>query len=693
MWRSLEAYLFWEQKVMGSNPIISYFIKARRKMYLTILILPLCGCIASGLFGRYLGVFGSGLISTVCCGLSSLISLFCFYEVVFNSSKCILTILTWIQVTSFNVNWGFLFDTLSIIILFVVTFISFLVHIYSIEYIREDPHLPRFISYLSLFTFFILILVSSDNFLQIFLGWEGIGLSSYLLINFWFTRIQANKAGIKAIVINRVGDFGLALSILAIYLNFETIEYASVFAIIPALKGQSFYIGNCYYSTLDLIGFLLFWGACGKSAQLGLHTWLPDAIEGPTPVSALIHAATLVTGGVFLLARCSPLLEYAPGALAFIILLGGATAFFAGTVGLVQNDIKRVIAYSTCSQLGYIVFACGCSQYHLGVYHLANHAFFKALLFLSAGSLIHGLENEQDIRKIGGLRKLLPFTYSIIVIGSFSLIGLPFLTGFYSKDSILEGAYAKYSIAGHFAYQCGSFAAFLTGFYSLRILYLCFLSKSNGYRPIIVGAHESSSLITSPLGLLAIPSIFCGYLIKDLFVGFGSPAWANSIFTHPFNIGDSEFLSVFTKFFPVLIGTLGGVLAFFLYTKFKTFLFFLKRTEKGKMFYNFLNRKWFFDKIYNIYLSQVLLNVSYHTTYKTIDKGVIENVGPIDLSILLKQISEFVSIFQKTGNIYRLALFIVIGLLILITIILFSLVNTIIWYFLVLSLIFFLKLD
>jgi NADH-ubiquinone oxidoreductase chain 5 len=674
---------------MGSNPIISYFIKSISKMYLTILIFPLCGCIASGLFGRHLGAFGSGLVSTICCGFSSLISLFCFYEVVFNYSKCILTILTWIKLNSFFVNWGFLFDTLSIIILFVVTFISFLVHMYSIEYIGEDPHLPRFMSYISLFTFFILVLVSSDNFLQIFLGWEGIGLSSYLLINFWFTRIQANKAGIKAIVVNRVGDFGLALSILGIYISFETIEYASVFALIPALKCKSSYIGTYYYHILDLIGFLLFWGACGKSAQLGLHTWLPDAIEGPTPVSALIHAATLVTGGVFLLARCSPLLEYAPGALAFIILLGGATAFFAGTIGLVQNDIKRVIAYSTCSQLGYIIFACGCSQYHLGVYHLANHAFFKALLFLAAGSLIHGLENEQDIRKIGGLRRLLPFTYSIIVIGSFSLIGLPFLTGFYSKDSILEGAYAKYSIVGHFAYQCGSFAAFLTGFYSLRILYLCFLSRSNGYRPIIVNAHESSSFITLPLGLLAIPSIFCGYLIKDIFIGFGSPAWSNSIFIYPYNIGDSEFLPEFPKVYPVLMGTLGGVLAFFFYLRLKTFLFFIKRTKRGKIFYNFLNRKWFFDKIYNVYISQVLLNVSYHTIYKTIDKGVIENIGPINLSILLKQISEFVSTFQKTGNIYRLALFIVIGLLILTFILLFGLENVISWYFLILSLIFF----
>lgn len=658
-------------------------------MYLTILILPLCGCIASGLFGRYLGFIGSGLVTTVCCGLSSFISLIGFYEVVFNSGKCILTITSWIQVDYLNANWGFLFDTLTINILFVVTFISFLVHIYSIEYIKEDPHLPRFISYLSLFTFFILILVSSDNFLQIFLGWEGIGLSSYLLINFWFTRIQANKAGIKAIVVNRVGDFGLALGIITIYSNFETIEYASVFAVAPALKNQSFYFAGFYFCTLDLIGILLFVGACGKSAQLGLHTWLPDAIEGPTPVSALIHAATLVTGGVFLLARCSPLLEYAPGALSVITVLGGATALFGGTVGLVQNDIKRVIAYSTCSQLGYIIFSCGCSQYHLGVFHLTNHAFFKALLFLSAGSLIHGLQNEQDIRKIGGLRKVLPFTYSIITVGSFSLIGLPFLTGFYSKDGILESAYAKYSIAGTFAYHCGSLAAFFTGFYSLRLLYFCFLSKTNGYRPIIVGVHESSILITLPLGLLAIPSIFFGYLAKDLFVGFGSPSWANSIFIHPSNIVDSEFVPVFSKIYPVLLGILGGVLAFYFYTEDRKFLYLLKRTKKGKILYNFLNRKWFFDKIYNVYLSQVVLDLAYHTTYKAIDKGIIENVGPVGLYKTLSEVSEFVSTFQKTGNIYRLSLYILVGLVVLIFALILSSTVVINWYFLLVGLILF----
>jgi NADH-ubiquinone oxidoreductase chain 5 len=636
-------------------------------MYLSILFLPLFSFIFISIFGRYLGARGSSVLSIFCCGLSHLFSLIIFYEVVLRSSKCTLISISWVTIDLFNVNWGFLFDTLSSIVLFVVTFVSFLVHIYSIEYISRDPHLPRFIAYLSLFTFFILILVSSDNFLQIFLGWEGIGLSSYLLINFWFTRIQANKAGIKAILLNRVGDFGLALGIIAIYGGFETTQYSSVFTLIPALKEKIFSLGSYFdCNALNIIGLLLFLGACGKSAQLGLHTWLPDAIEGPTPVSALIHAATLVTGGVFLLVRCSPLLEYTSKVLFVIVLIGGITSLVAGTIGLIQNDIKRVIAYSTCSQLGYIIFACGCSQYHIGVYHLSNHAFFKALLFLSAGSLIHSLSDEQDIRKIGGIRKVLPFTYSIIVIGSFSLIGLPFLTGFYSKDSILEEAYAKYTVEGHFAYYCGSFAALFTGFYSLRVLYLCFLNKPNGYRPIIVKVHESSFAMAFPLGVLAIPSIFGGYLIKDLFIGFGSPVWENSIFIHPSNTNDSEFLSCLIKIYPIILSLLGGLIAYYLYMTKKEIILKLKKSNFGRGFYNFLNRKWFFDKIYNISISQFLLNLSHRLIYKTIDKGIVEYLGPRGLNQLVRLISSFLSNFQKSGNFFRLALFIIVGLIVLI---------------------------
>jgi NADH-ubiquinone oxidoreductase chain 5 len=634
-------------------------------MYLNIIVLPLLGSFFAGLFGKMLGPKGSGLVSVTCLGITCALSLLAFYEVGLNGSKCTFVLIPWINADLFNVNWGFLFDTLSATILVVITFISFLVHLYSLEYIGKDPHLPRFISYLSLFTFFILILVSADNFLQMFVGWEGVGLCSYLLINFWFTRIQANKAAIKAILVNRIGDFGLALGIFTIFTSFDSIDYSLVFALAPALKGQSFYFLGFYFDTLNLIGFLLFVGAVGKSAQLGLHTWLPDAIEGPTPVSALIHAATIVTAGVFLLGRCSPLLEYAEACLIIISVVGGITAFFAATTGLVQNDLKRVIAYSTCSQLGYMIFACGLSHYNVGVFHLANHAFFKALLFLGAGSVIHGLADEQDIRKIGGLRRLLPFTYAIITIGSFSLIGLPFLTGFYSKDAILEVAYAKYSTTGHFAYLLGSLGAFFTAFYSIRLVYLCFLSSPNGYRPVIVNAHESSILISFPLAVLAIPSIFLGYIIKDVFIGLGSPFWSNALFILPYHTLDAEFLPSLAKLTPVILSVIGGTSAFFLYKYQSKDLFLIKVSPLGRRLYTFLNRKWFFDKVYNDFVSQYLLNLSYHTTYKVVDRGVIESIGPYGISYLLKNLSNMLHSLQS-GSFYHLALTILGGLILIV---------------------------
>ena len=644
-------------------------------MYLNILFLPLCGSFFAGFCGRFLGSKGSCFISVACLGLTAILSLATFYEVGIQGSKCIFNLMPWIIADLFNVSWAFLFDTLTVTILVVITFISFLVHVYSIEYIGKDPHLPRFISYLSLFTFFMLILVSANNFLQIFVGWEGVGLCSYLLINFWFTRIQANKAAIKAILVNRIGDFGLALGIFTIYISFDSIDYSVVFALAPALKNQTFYFGGIYFDTLNLIGVLLFVGAVGKSAQLGLHTWLPDAIEGPTPVSALIHAATIVTAGVFLLGRCSPLYEYAQGSLCLIAIVGGITAFFAATTGLVQNDLKRVIAYSTCSQLGYIIFACGLSHYSVGIFHLANHAFFKALLFLGAGSVIHGLSDEQDLRKIGGLRKLLPFTYAIITVGSFSLIGLPFLTGFYSKDAILEVAYAKYTTYGHFAYLLGSCGAFFTAFYSLRLIYLCFLSSPNGYRPVIVNAHESSILISFSLGVLAIPSIFLGYTIKDIFIGYGSPFWANAIFTLPSNSLDPEFLPSSVKLAPVFLSILGGILALFFYTYKSENLFLLKSSSYGKALYTFLNRKWFFDKVYNDFVSQYILHLSYYTTYKVVDRGIIETYGPAGISSLLKFLFDSLHNLQS-GSFYHLALIIVSGLIIIFVGILFGSYNS-----------------
>jgi NADH-ubiquinone oxidoreductase chain 5 len=412
----------------------------------------------------------------------------------------------------------------------------------------------------------MLILVTADNFIQMFVGWEGVGLCSYLLINFWFTRIQANKAAIKAMILNRVGDFGLVLGILIIFVKYKAVDYATVFALTPYFVNDTFVFLNYTFNLITIIGFLLFIGAIGKSAQLGLHTWLPDAMEGPTPVSALIHAATMVTAGVFLIARSSPIYEYTSQMLSIITILGACTAFFAATVGLLQNDLKRVIAYSTCSQLGYMVFACGLSNYSVGVFHLVNHAFFKALLFLGAGSVIHAVADEQDMRKMGGLKNLVPFTYSMMVIGSLALIGFPFLTGFYSKDVILEVAYGKYTTIGHFSYILGSVGAFLTAFYSTRLVYLAFLTTPNGYKSVICKAYDSSYQICTALAVLSLPSIFIGYFSKDMIIGLGSDFWGNSIFVLPENMKmvDAEFIDHFFKILPVILILIGALCSFLL---------------------------------------------------------------------------------------------------------------------------------
>jgi len=631
-------------------------------MYLNIIFLPFLGSFVGGFFGRFLGPHGAAIVTTGCIGLTCLSSMCAFYEVALAGSPCYIQLAPWIESELFNVQWGFLFDSLTVVMLVVVTFISTLVHLYSTEYMSHDPHLPRFMSYLSLFTAFMLVLVTGDNFIQMFLGWEGIGLSSYLLINFWFTRIQANKAAIKAMIVNRIGDFGLALGIFTIYIFFQSVEYTSVFAMVPFFADQQVCFLSMNFNLLNVIGILLFVGAVGKSAQIGLHTWLPDAMEGPTPVSALIHAATLVTAGVFLMARCSPLLEYASGALTVITVFGAMTAFFAATTGLLQNDLKRVIAYSTCSQLGYMVFACGVSNYAVGVFHLANHAFFKALLFLSAGSVIHGVADEQDMRKMGGLRRLLPFTYAMMTIGSLSLMGMPFLTGFYSKDVILEVAYARYTVPGHFAYWLGTFAAFFTAFYSVRLAFLTFLSEPNGYKPVLTNAHDSPIRMALPLAILAVPSIFIGYIAKDMIIGLGSDFWSNAIFVHPKNLNsiDAEFIPHSMKLLPVGLSITGASAAYFLYSYQSRSLFELKTSSIGRALYTFLNRKWFFDKVYNEYIGQNLLSFGYHISYKTIDRGLIEIFGPMGLSTLVLNKANLMRSLQ-TGFIYHYAFFILIG--------------------------------
>jgi NADH-ubiquinone oxidoreductase chain 5 len=631
-------------------------------MYLLLIFLPLISSISAGFFGRFFGPKGSSLITVSLLISTFFLSVGAFYEVAVLGCPVYLKLMPWINSELLNADWGFLFDSLTVIMCCIVTFVSSLVHLYSTEYMANDPHLSRFMSYLSLFTFFMLILVTADNYVQMFVGWEGVGLCSYLLINFWFTRIQANKAAIKAMVLNRIGDFGLVLGILIIFLKYKAVDYATVFALTPLFVKHDFIFLNINFNLIDIVGFLLLIGAIGKSAQLGLHTWLPDAMEGPTPVSALIHAATMVTAGVFLIARSSPVYEYTPTILKIITVLGACTAFFAATVGLLQNDLKRVIAYSTCSQLGYMVFACGLSNYSVGVFHLANHAFFKALLFLGAGSVIHAVSDEQDMRKMGGLKNLVPFTYSMMVIGSLALIGFPFLTGFYSKDVILEVAYGKYSTEGHFSYILGSMGAFLTAFYSTRLLYLTFLSQPNGYKSVISSAYDSSYQICISLAALSIPSIFIGFYTKDMIIGLGSDFWGNSIYVLPSNMNmvDAEFINHFFKVLPVILSIFGATSAFIFYTFSKQFLFKIKISYLGKKVYNFLNKKWFFDKVYNEYLSQFFFNFGYKISYKIIDRGVFEIFGPMGLSRVILKTSATISSL-RTGYLYHITLIMLIG--------------------------------
>lgn len=632
-------------------------------MYLLLIFLPLIGSCCAGLFGRKLGPYGASCVTVTCLLITFSLSLFAFYEVSLLGCCVYIKFVPWINSELLNVDWGFLFDSLTVVMCCVVTFVSSIVHLYSTEYMAHDPHLPRFMSYLSLFTFFMLILVTADNFIQMFVGWEGVGLCSYLLINFWFTRIQANKAAIKAMVLNRIGDFGLVIGILIIFVEYKAVDYATVFAVTPILTNKVFNFLSFDFDLISIICFFLFIGAVGKSAQLGLHTWLPDAMEGPTPVSALIHAATMVTAGVFLIARTSPLFEYTSSILSLVTVVGACTAFFAATVGLLQNDLKRVIAYSTCSQLGYMVFACGLSNYSVGVFHLVNHAFFKALLFLGAGSIIHAVADEQDMRKMGGLKKLVPFTYSMMVIGSLALIGFPFLTGFYSKDVILEVAYGKYTTEGHFSYILGTMGAFLTAFYSTRLVYLTFLCRPNGYKSVICRAYDSSYQICISLFLLVIPSVLIGFYAKDMIIGFGSDFWGNALFTTSENMNriDSEFITHIYKILPVILSLVGATSSFLLYSFGNRLLIQLKLSLLGKKIYHFFNKKWFFDKVYNEQIGQFFFTISYTITYKIIDRGIIEIFGPMGLSSIITKKAGHIAKMQS-GYLYHYTFLILTGL-------------------------------
>jgi NADH-ubiquinone oxidoreductase chain 5 len=632
--------------------------------YFYIVFAPLLSFILLMFFAKYMGQSISILLVTIIIFSVFLISLILFYEVVYFHKVVIVDLFTWIEVNTLSISFTFLFDALTVVMLVVITSISSLVHLYSIDYMKNDPHVPRFMAYLSLFTFFMLILVTANNFIQMFMGWEGVGLASYLLINFWHTRIQANKAAMKAIIVNKIGDFGLLLGIVMIFSIFNSFDYHIIFSLIPEMMGEKFIFFGLEIDKITLITLFIFIGAIGKSAQIGLHTWLPDAMEGPTPVSALIHAATMVTAGVFILLRCSPILEFSNVTLCVITIVGSLTAFMAATIGTVQNDIKKVIAYSTCSQLGYMVMACGLSNYAGSLFHLMNHAFFKALLFLSAGAVIHAMGDEQDMRKMGGLVKVMPVTYMAMLIGSLSLMGFPFFTGFYSKDMILEFAYGTYHFDGLFAYWLGVLSAFFTSFYSTRLIYMTFYKITNSNRIIISQVEEAPLFMMIPLIVLSFASIFMGYIMKDLFLGLGVDTWNGSLFQLPNNCYyiEAEFLPFYIKLIPFIMTIFGIFFAIIIYHVYEKKFISLVFYKKIYYLYSFLVKKWYFDVIYNEFLVKNITSFGYYISFKSVDRGLLELIGPLGIIRILKIFIKKISLFQ-TGLIYHYIFFIVLGLI------------------------------
>ena len=569
-------------------------------MEYAVLFLPLFAAIISGFFGKIIGDRFSEIITSTFVSISSILSIIIFYKVLSTGYENNLTIATWLNSGSLNVNWSIKIDTLSSVMLLVVTSISALVHIYSIGYMSHDPHKSRFMAYLSLFTFSMLTLVTSDNFLQLFFGWEGVGLCSYFLIGFWYKKERANSAAIKAFLVNRVGDFGFALGIFLIFYLFGNINYIEVFNQIPTIKDYKISILGIKFDSITLICMLLFIGAMGKSAQIFLHTWLPDAMEGPTPVSALIHAATMVTAGVFLVVRCSPIFEYSQFALSLVTIIGMTTALFAASVALVQNDIKKIIAYSTCSQLGYMFFAAGVGAYNVAIFHLFTHAFFKALLFLGSGSVIHAFRDEQDITNMGGIWRKLPYTYSFMVIGTLALTGFPFLSGYYSKDAIIEFAYLSGNTVGYWAATVGIFTAVLTSIYSWRLIFKTFHGNYKNKNLEINNIHESPLVILIPLFLLSLGAILSGFVFKDLFIGYEKTYnfWGESIlFLEPLSKDHPPNWFIFLT--PLLV-ILSVPFSYYIFVK--NIKIVDEIVNMNKPFYNFLKNKWYFDEFYEYIL-------------------------------------------------------------------------------------------
>ena len=635
-------------------------------MYQAILLLPLLGAIFAGFFGRLVGARSSEIITTTLVLITALLSYLAFYQVALNGQEERIELLRWIDSGALKSAWSLRIDTLTAVMLVVVTTVSGLVHLYSIGYMEDDPHRPRFFAYLSLFTFAMLALVTADDFLQLFFGWEGVGLASYLLIGFWYHKPSACNAAIKAFIVNRVGDFGFALGIFAVFTLFNSVQYDTVFASAPDQVGKTMEFLGYQVDALTLICLLLFMGAMGKSAQFLLHTWLPDAMEGPTPVSALIHAATMVTAGVFMVARLSPLFELAPIALGFVTIIGATTAFFAATVGLVQTDIKRVVAYSTCSQLGYMFAAEGVGAYGAGMFHLFTHASFKALLFLGAGAVIHALHHEQDMRRMGGLRKVLPFTFAVMLIGTLSLTGFPFTSGFVSKDAIIEATYAAHSSVGTYAFVLTLIAAVLTSFYSWRLMFLVFEGKPREPKEVLAHAHEPPWTMGVPLILLALGALLLGVLFSHFFIGSGQEEfWRGSLVTHaePHHEVPSWVLAA-----PTLAMAAGFATAWYFYITNPLVPFGLSKRFRGA--YLFLLNAWYFDALYDAIFVRPAKRLG-RFLWKTGDGRIIDGIGPDGVAARVIDITNRVVKLQS-GYIFHYAFAMLIGVALLITYFIFA---------------------
>jgi len=645
-------------------------------MYSAAVVLPLIGAMLAGLIltfapkghGRDLA---AQLATCICMGLSALLAIVIFYQVALLGHGRTIEAFPFITSGALQTSWGFKYDTLSAVMVFVVTICSTAIHVYSCGYMHDDPGVPRFMAYLSLFTFCMLMLVTADNFVQMFFGWEGVGVCSYLLIGFWYDRPSANAAAIKAFIVNRVGDFGFALGIFGVFALFGSVVFDDVFAAVPTFVGTRVTFLSWEFDALTLLCLLLFVGAMGKSAQVPLHTWLPDAMEGPTPVSALIHAATMVTAGVFMVARLSPMFEYAPDALAVVCVVGASTAIFAASVGLVQNDIKRVIAYSTCSQLGYMFFACGVSAYAAAIFHLMTHAFFKALLFLSSGSVIHAMSGEQDMRKMGGLAGHIKITHIMMWIGSLSLagVGVPFVVGFagfYSKDIILEAAFGAHSGVGQYAFWLGVVAAFMTAFYSWRLLFMTFYGKPRADKHTMEHVHESPQVMLIPLYILAVGAVVAGFVGYESFVGHHmNEFWRESILVLPQHnsIEAAHHVPVWVKVLPVVVGLVGIGVAYGLYIRNPNIPGEL--AARWQRLYRFLLNKWYFDELYDAIFTRPSFKIGWGF-WKRGDEATIDGLGADNLADKTLRLARRTAALQ-TGYVYHYAFAMLIGVVVLVT--------------------------